>query len=61
MIILNLEEARKSIDEIDFEILDFLSRRKNIIKSISILKKENQLPIFDESREKSIIDRIKEK
>ncbi|MCX8082240.1 MAG: prephenate dehydratase [bacterium] len=54
----NIDEIRKKIDEIDRNILEMLNLRAEIVKEISALKKENNLPPFDPSRERRIIEEL---
>ena len=53
-----LSILRSEIEEIDSLLLDLLCKRLNISKEIGIIKKENNLPIFDETREKELIQKL---
>lgn len=50
----NLQDLRKSIDEIDRKILDLINERGRIALEVSGHKKENSLSIYDPAREKEI-------
>lgn len=54
--IMILEEYRKEINLIDEELVSLLERRFNVVLKIGQYKKENNLPIYDESREKKVIE-----
>lgn len=54
-----IEKLRNEIDSIDNSIIELLSKRKNIVKKISEIKKQKNKPIIDEGREQEIIGRIK--
>jgi len=58
---MNIEELRKEIDNIDDNIIQSLSKRKNLIKKIASIKKEIDKLVIDEDRERKIIERLKEK
>lgn len=53
-----LKELRKSIDKIDDEILELISRRLLCVKQIGKIKKEKGDPVLDLSRENTIIQRL---
>lgn len=53
---IELELMRKEIDKIDAELLFFFKKRLEISKRIGILKKKNNIAIFDPKREQEIID-----
>ncbi len=55
----NLEKLREGIDKIDGKIIDLLIKRKNLVKNIAQLKKELKKPVFDNAREKQIIEKMK--
>jgi chorismate mutase/prephenate dehydratase len=49
-----LEDARKSINNIDAEMAALFEKRMEAVKMVAEYKKQNNLPIFDENREKEI-------
>ena len=55
-----LEIARKKINEIDQEIAKLFEERMQAAKQIAEYKKENALPIFDNSRELEVITKNSE-
>ncbi|HII67900.1 MAG TPA: chorismate mutase [Thermococcaceae archaeon] len=52
-----LHKLRKRIDEIDEQITELLEERARIAKEIGEIKKELNLPIRDEKREKEVLKR----
>jgi len=56
-----LEKLRQEIDEIDKEMTALFEKRMEIAKKIAEYKQNNNLPIFDESREKEVIKKNIEK
>lgn len=55
----SLEHYRIVIDKIDKEMTELLERRMEISKNISRYKKENDISIFNEKREKEVIEKNK--
>lgn len=53
-----LEEMREQIDKIDAEIMKSFEKRMNLSAEIAKFKKDNNLPVVDENREKEKLDRI---
>src|SRR3989344_4616455 len=56
-----IEKLRKSIDELDEEILKLLSKRKYLVMEVGKLKESLDLPVFDKKREQEILDNISKK
>ena len=56
---MSILKLRKEIDEIDNDIVELLSKRKNAVKKIASIKKKLDKPIVDNHREQQIIDRLK--
>jgi len=54
----SIPDLRKSIDKIDDEILELISKRLLCVKEIGEIKKEKGDPVLDISREKTIMDRL---
>ncbi len=52
----DLERYRFQIDSIDYQLLDLLAKRMNIIEKIADLKNQNNLSIFQLDRWKKIIN-----
>ncbi len=52
---MNLSDIRKNIDEIDSQIFNFIIQRLKLVESVVLWKKENNMKIFDEKREKEMI------
>lgn len=54
----DLKQYREELDSIDLEIIKLFEKRMSIIKDVALYKKENDLPILDETREKIMIQKI---
>ena len=52
-----LEEARLIIQDIDLEMIELFKKRMVASKLVAEYKKENELPILDEGREKFLIEK----
>lgn len=52
----NLENYRKEIDEIDFEIINLLARRMSVVDQIGECKSKNKIPVINGKRFREIID-----
>lgn len=52
-----LEEARVIIQNVDLEMIELFKKRMVASKLVAEYKKENQLPILDEAREKFLIEK----
>lgn len=51
-----LDSLRNEINEIDASIAELFQKRMQIARQIGIIKQENDLPIFDKSREEIVIE-----
>lgn len=54
-----LEKQRKKIDEIDKKIVRLFEERMKVVIEVAQIKKENNLEIFDSSRENLVIEKVK--
>ncbi|MBN2096193.1 chorismate mutase [Candidatus Peregrinibacteria bacterium] len=54
-----MKDFRQQIDHIDQKIVKLLAERMKLVKQIAELKRQNQLPIQDEKREKELRDNLK--
>jgi prephenate dehydrogenase len=61
VISLGIDDLRKEIDKLDETILHNLASRKNIIKEIAKLKKLMKIPVPDAEREKTVLEKLKNK
>ena len=52
-----LDEARRTIDEIDTELVSLFEQRMNAVKQVVEYKIEHDLPVLDSSREQEIIEK----
>jgi chorismate mutase len=59
IIIMDLTQARNTIDALDQEITLLLSRRFAVVDKVSDYKAEHGLPIHDPARESLIISHLK--
>jgi len=55
---MNLEEIRKEIDGIDDAMSELFEKRMAMVLNVAKYKKENNLPIVNLEREKSILERV---
>ena len=51
-------DLRKTIDELDQEIIRLLKERMRVSKKVGALKEKLHIPIEDQNREKEIIERL---
>ena len=54
----DIEKIREKIDTIDKEVFQLLIDRLNAVTDIGEIKKQEGLPILDQSREQLIYDKI---
>jgi monofunctional chorismate mutase len=54
-----LENLRLQINEIDLALAKLFAQRMDVVKKVAIYKKENNLPVFDETRENQILANAK--
>lgn len=57
----DIQTLRKRVDEIDEQILKALSERVKVCRQIGECKKQQGLPVRDQSREKEVYGKVKEK
>lgn len=57
---LNLNDIRDKISSIDKELVVLLEQRFDLVIQVGAFKIENNLPIFDEKREKAVIEKSTE-
>ena len=57
----DLKQCREQLDIIDKEIIKLFEKRMSVIKDVALYKKQNNLPIVDEEREKIILQNNLEK
>lgn len=56
-----IQQLRKSIDEVDEQILLLLSKRVEICRSIGAVKRKYGLPVKDLPRENDVYARVRKK
>lgn len=54
---MDMKKYREEIDQIDKAMADLFSQRMEVVKQIAIFKNRNNLPVFDENREKEVIEK----
>ncbi len=58
---MNLDELRLGINALDKTIQDAFTQRMELCRQVALFKQENGLPIFQENREKEILQKIRSK
>lgn len=58
---MNLEEIRQKIDNVDDQIIELLIKRYDLVLDVKSYKSQNQLPVLDQSREQKIYQKIIQK
>ena len=53
-----LDKCRKEIDEIDHKLILLILKRLKICKIVGNYKKERNLPVYNEEREKAVINKL---
>jgi chorismate mutase len=56
-----IKQLRKRIDEVDEQILQFISERAEICRSIGLIKEKHGIPIQDFPRENDVYAHIRER
>ena len=54
---INLDEARKAIDDIDREMARLFAERMSVVRGIAFCKHELGLPVYDSKRENEVLER----
>ena len=54
---LDLNEIRSRIDKIDSELVELIEERLHIVQEVALFKKNTGKKIFDEEREKEVIEK----
>ena len=57
----DLQKCREEIDAIDSELLTLLERRMRVAESVAKYKLANDMKVFDEARERAVLDKIGER
>ncbi|OFI49066.1 chorismate mutase [Floricoccus tropicus] len=58
---MNLDETRKQIDGVDKQIIELLEERMKLVQEVIAYKKENNLPVLDNSRENIVLEKTRER
>lgn len=56
--LLQLEEHRRKIDELDLQILELLNARTRVVERIGAVKKEMQMPVYEPKREDAVFRNV---
>ena len=54
---MDLEQLRDGINNIDHQLMELLDKRLELVKQVGVYKKENELPIVDNDRQKFILEK----
>ncbi len=54
----DLETLRSAIDDVDAEILSLVAKRIGLVLQVADCKRSRDLPIYDPSRERAVIERL---
>ncbi|MBQ8248576.1 MAG: chorismate mutase, partial [Clostridia bacterium] len=57
----DLSQCRAEIDAIDTELLALLEKRMRVAESVAKYKLANNMKVFDETRERAVLDKIGER
>ncbi len=57
---MNLDQLRKTIDQLNGDIIALFSRRLEVTKEIARVKKEQKLPVHDPLREEQQLSMLRE-
>ena len=58
--VMNMDELRAQIDEIDAGLVELYKKRMDIASQIGAYKRENNLPIYDSERERKLLNKAGE-
>ncbi|HEX3773466.1 MAG TPA: chorismate mutase [Polyangiaceae bacterium] len=53
-----LEELRRSIDDLDGRILDLVAERVRVVLAVGQYKRKNKIAVYDPERERRMLDRL---
>ncbi len=56
---MEIKDLRQEIDKIDEDLAKLIGKRMSVAAKIGQIKKENGLPVFDATREKELLDRVR--
>lgn len=56
---MDISDWRKTIDELDEQIVQLISKRAEAAKAIGELKKVSSLPVYEPNREQAVFDHIR--
>ncbi|HCC00380.1 MAG TPA: chorismate mutase [Ruminococcaceae bacterium] len=57
---MNLDEARKTIDQVDKQLLALFEQRMQAVQAVADYKRKNNLPVFDSKREQLVLNKARD-
>jgi chorismate mutase len=57
--VMDIEDWRRQIDELDREIVRLISRRAEAAQAIGKLKRTTELPVYEPNRERVVFDNVR--
>ncbi len=57
---MDIKELRTQIDEVDRELVELFKKRMNIAAGVAEYKRENNMKVFDASRERALLAKVSE-
>jgi chorismate mutase-like protein len=58
VVVPELEELRRSIDEVDRKILELMVERARLVLAVGDYKRTRQMPVHDPERERRVLERL---
>jgi len=58
---MDLQQIREEIDAIDDELVQLLEKRMDMAVKVAEYKKQNNIPIYNPTREQEVLDRMAKK
>ena len=58
---MDLQDARKVIDEVNTELVPLIERRMDAVVEVTRYKRESGMAVYDAERERLILERVGEK
>jgi chorismate mutase len=56
---MEIEDWRKTIDELDEQLVVLISKRAEAAKAIGLAKKDKELPVYEPKREQDVFTHVK--
>jgi len=58
VIVPELEELRRSIDEVDRKLLELMAERARLVLAVGDVKRARNMAVYDPERERRVLDRL---